>query len=190
MRMEEAGLSKKTISEAMLDRMSKMTSEDRKKNALAANKARRGTKVSLSEARRRAEALQKIGQISDLEQKFLDKLAHRFECVPQYAFSKYNIDIAIPTQKIAIEVQGGTWHSSRRKVVQDANKLACLSRGGWLVIYIFEWDLRNIDSLISRLNKLCGNPFAVDEVQVIWSTPENDVSELKHHQMPLPLSLA
>ena len=51
--------------------------------------------------------------------------------VPQYAVSKYNIDIAFPGARLAIEVDGGQWHQTERKRASDKPKTAYLIAQGW-----------------------------------------------------------
>jgi hypothetical protein len=53
-----------------------------------------------------------------------------------YQFDRFLIDLAFPHVKLAIEVDGGNWHTSPRKAKQDLRKTALLERDGWLVLHI------------------------------------------------------
>ena len=65
--------------------------------------------------------------------------------------SGFVIDFAILDQKIAIEVDGTHWHSSKEAKKRDRFKDYMLKREGWKVIRIKEEELNNLDSLLSSI---------------------------------------
>ena len=60
------------------------------------------------------------------------------EVVPQYPVvvegHGYRIDFAIPEAMVAIEYDGGDWHSTPEQVASDAVRQARLERAGWRVL--------------------------------------------------------
>jgi very-short-patch-repair endonuclease len=53
--------------------------------------------------------------------------------IPQYAFDVYNIDLAFPEQKVAVEVDS-CWHNRPSKVAGDKKKESVLKAAGWIVV--------------------------------------------------------
>jgi len=61
-------------------------------------------------------------------------------CIPQFAVDIFNIDLAIPDRKLAIEVDGGNWHHNHpRKLAQDKTKTEYLESVGWTVLRFSNW---------------------------------------------------
>jgi very-short-patch-repair endonuclease len=50
---------------------------------------------------------------------------------------RFNIDVAIPHLKLAIEVQGGHWHTSPRHVEQERRKSEHLQANGWSLVELW-----------------------------------------------------
>jgi very-short-patch-repair endonuclease len=71
------------------------------------------------------------------------------EVVPLYAFGIFNLDFAIPDSKIAIEINGGNWHTSHRKRKQDMAKLKVLNSAGWYLIS-FDTHRKQINQVIQN----------------------------------------
>lgn len=59
------------------------------------------------------------------------------EVTCQLAVDIYNIDIAIPSLMLAIEINGGNWHTAKRKAAADQKKRQYLESHGWHVIYLW-----------------------------------------------------
>jgi DNA-binding response OmpR family regulator/very-short-patch-repair endonuclease/transcription elongation factor Elf1 len=53
--------------------------------------------------------------------------------VPQYSVGHYRLDFAIPTSKVAIELDGHEFHSSKRQRTYDAKRDRYLQEQGWRV---------------------------------------------------------
>jgi len=65
--------------------------------------------------------------------------------------SGFVIDFVIPEKKIAIEVDGTHWHSSKEAKKRDRFKDYQLKREGWEVIRVKEEGIDNLDSLFSSI---------------------------------------
>lgn len=66
--------------------------------------------------------------------------------------TRFVIDFALLKERIAIEVDGAHWHSSKKAKKRDRFKDYQLRREGWKVIRIKEKDIDNLDSLLSSIN--------------------------------------
>ncbi|QEL01580.1 hypothetical protein FKG96_12435 [Olivibacter sp. LS-1] len=86
---------------------------------------------------------------------------------PEFYFSverQYRIDYAIPTHKIAIEVDGGIWmkgnsgHSSGTGIKRDMEKSNLLQAMGWWLIRIEPSSLISTDS-INHLKRIMNFPY-------------------------------
>ena len=72
--------------------------------------------------------------------------------VSQYPIrSGFIIDFVLLKGKIAIEVDGAYWHSSKEAKKRDRFKDYQLKREGWKVIRIKEEEMDNLDSLLSSI---------------------------------------
>jgi len=73
------------------------------------------------------------------------------EYIPQYpTHSGFVLDFAIIDKKIAIEVDGKKWHSSKKAIRRDRFKDYQLKREGWRVIRIKEGEISK-DFLVRRV---------------------------------------
>lgn len=87
--------------------------------------------LSSDEARRRmAKSRQSNANLSALQMAAL-ALARELglDAVPEYAVEFYNIDLAFPGQMVAIELNGGNWHTEAKDGERDAALIAL----GWTV---------------------------------------------------------
>jgi very-short-patch-repair endonuclease len=139
--LDRYGIPRRTISESKALQTGRLTYEER----LAATAASRLV-INAPGGKphdwlvKRALGVQRAGRMSPYEATVFTWAAQFLGYMPvaQYAIDKYNVDIAIPACRIAIEVQGGLWHTrhSPRKTAQDEAKRAVLKLAGWTVIYI------------------------------------------------------
>jgi len=56
------------------------------------------------------------------------------DIVPQYEVGTFRVDFALPEQKIAVEVDGHEFHSSREQRTKDAQRERVIERGGWRIV--------------------------------------------------------
>lgn len=72
--------------------------------------------------------------------------------IPVYAIDKYNIDLAFPDQRIAVEYNGGNWHNTPQKMAEDQVKSAFLAEHGWtLLVFPRLLKRRRVDSGNARI---------------------------------------
>ena len=88
--------------------------------------------------------------LTSLEQEARDVIEELdIEYVSQYPIhSGFVIDFAVLNQKIAIEVDGARWHSSKAAKKRDMFKNYQLGREGWLVIRLDEKEREKWKSLL------------------------------------------
>lgn len=132
-RLLDAGIKPRNQSEAGFVYNSRLTSEQRKANAMAANQALRelgqSDRMRFCLAKSREKSLKQCG-VGEFE--FMSMLKnHGIKCVHQKAVGPYNIDIACPS--VAVEISICTNKFPR---AGDAKKIKDLLDLGWNVIYI------------------------------------------------------
>lgn len=72
---------------------------------------------------------------SPMEVAFFEAAVHRIrEVIPQYIFGDFRLDFAIPTAKLAIEIDGHDYHSSKGQRQADASRDRTLIKAGWTPI--------------------------------------------------------
>lgn len=136
-RLSEANVKLRSQSEQSYISAAKQSPEERKARASAAHAAVRGSKKSLKSLEQAAIRRQIACKSTDKENKWWQHLADAgIVCVKQYAVGKYNIDLAVPDARLAIEVKSG-WSASGRKGAQEEAKRLGLKALGWHVIDLF-----------------------------------------------------
>lgn len=130
------GIQLRSGSEANKVRFSKTSEEERKAITMKANKAMRGRKMSVESKTRRAFTNSERAVMSLHEKTFAIELirADVYDFVFSYPVHIFNVDFALPAHKIAVEVDGGNWHSTERKQAQDMKKEDYLTSEGWTVL--------------------------------------------------------
>lgn len=129
-----AGITPRNGHEAGLIRASRLTPLERKRQALAANAAKRG-KVEPEEQRERVALAREANGagIGPTERIILQWLTDAgIEAKPQKAIGRFNADLAIDS--LAVEVLGGGWHSSKKA---HPRRTAYLLDHGWRVLFLW-----------------------------------------------------
>ncbi len=133
--MDDYRIPHRTVGEDTKRRLDNMTPDERKQITKAANAAMRGRKQPPEERAKRARTLQDICKMSKPEMAMLRALrSASLEPVPQYAVHIFNIDLAFPAQKVAVEVDGGNWHHSATHLRCQENKERYLRPRGWTIL--------------------------------------------------------
>lgn len=83
--------------------------------------------------------------------------AHDIQYVAQYPVTKYTIDLAFPTENLAVEADGVYWHSLDNVVEKDARKDEDLTQRGWTVLHFDGDQIRDsasdcVDTILEHLN--------------------------------------
>ncbi|MGH6628386.1 MAG: endonuclease domain-containing protein [Burkholderiales bacterium] len=84
-------------------------------------------------------------------QQLLHALA-KWNPVPELAIGPFNIDLAIPSLQVAIELDGGDWHFTGKTRQRDAVKESLLRSQGWLILRIN--GPGELDYLVTALNRI------------------------------------
>lgn len=159
-------------SESMVVRMGNMTEEERKKNALAANEAKRGSKNTPEMLHKRA--LAKKRRIGMFEQEFIDAITDSgIPVSPQEPFLSYNLDIGCGD--IAVEI-----HTQTASPLHPhfAKKLMNCINAGKSMIYVWidpqhiHLTGRCYEQVISILKQFRMNPPSRSQYWVVKGTGE------------------
>jgi len=98
------------------------------------------------------------GFMSSLEKKVkdvLDTMGLNYEC--QYPISKYFVDFALVSDKIAIEADGDYWHQDKKR---DRKRQKDIEKNGWVVIRFSESDIKKEAipmGMMSEINRVVNN---------------------------------
>jgi very-short-patch-repair endonuclease len=172
--LEEAGAEPRSSSDANRIRMAKLTADERRANTTAANTAIRRMPArpddwqeSIARGRERVEY---GGRTSPGTEYLSSKLTEReIDHVREKAIGRYNVDIAISSANVAVEVLGGNWHGSKPI---HARRTPYILNEGWHLLFI--WDVKRcqvdagaLDYLITYLEFTSRNPTAGREYRVI-----------------------
>lgn len=176
-RLINSGIVPRGRSESMYLRMSQTDIESRRKLALGANLARRGSKATESELLNKAVAYQKsMHKVGEYELDFVQSLSELgFNAIPQMAFLKYNFDIGIGN--IAVEIHQCTCNPANMPYTRQ--RIEQVAKHGINTIYIWVKrcgvDIHACTNHIARLIQFIqSNPSVVGEYWVIRGSGELD----------------
>jgi len=65
---------------------------------------------------------------------YLGLLQHRLHATPQYRLGRYRIDLAFPSQMVAIECDGKDFHTSPKQKAHDKKRDIFMQEKGWKVL--------------------------------------------------------
>jgi len=138
-RLMAAGITLRTNSEACSIRMSRMSIENRHAITANAHIAAKGRHASIEELEARAIVRQNsCSTQSPTERKFINLIRKKGIIVtPQKACGKYNIDIAIESDSVAVEIYGGSWHANGRAAFRDKQRIPYLLDAGWHLVIVW-----------------------------------------------------
>ena len=170
--LREHGVHIRDRSESMFVRMSQMTPEERKANAMAAHAAKRG--VSNSEDSLYRIAQHKKKRVGVFEKDFCEKLEEAGITVfPQEPFLRYNLDIGCGD--IAVEIHTQKACPLNKRYV---NKIVNCLEGGKSMLYVWisprnlvvdDLCYQNVVSIVQEFRR---NPPARSKYWVVRSTGE------------------
>lgn len=138
------GIPTRSGSEANLIRFSNNTREENLAMTAKAHAAVRGSKRSKEGLEKRA-LNNEYHPMSKWELWFAKWLleANITGFKHNYALSIYNVDFAFPDHKIAIEIDGGNWHTTPKKQEDDKRKENFMTSQGWVTYRVSSHGWKN-----------------------------------------------
>ena len=126
-----------------------------------AHRAAKGYRRSDDALINRALSVQEKAKLSKLEKFILEYFNNNgLFPIPLYAIYKFNIDLAFPEHKLAVEIHGGNFHTTPKKIKQDMAKEEYLKSIGWNIVVIEQGKIRMNST---KMHQLLSN--AVSEVK-------------------------
>jgi len=164
-RLLDNGIIPRNGSQANIIRMGRLSDSERQQLSAAAHTAIKGSCRPIAELEARAITRQNnLSTQSPTERKFIKLLRKRgFEATPQKACGKYNIDIALESEGIAVEIYGGSWHANGRAAFRDKERIPYLLNTGWHLIIIwvdntrYPLTIKAVNYIITLSKRLCLN---------------------------------
>jgi len=150
------GISLRSTSEVANLAMERKSYEERLRNTAASRAIIKGRSQTAEHRRKIAMTKQNRANLSRYEAELLvaiNKIG--FHPVMHLAVDIFNIDLAFPSVKLAIEIDGGCWHNTPKKRQQDNRKQIVLKREGWKILHIStrrkDWIIPAIEIIMSHL---------------------------------------
>lgn len=173
--IREADIEPRGRSAAMLERMSRTTKEERQNLTSAAHKAVRGRKATVEEREKRAKTVElTLSRAVPIESKLADWLIERgISVTQQRAVGKYNLDIAIDADSVAVEIFGGGWHSSGTHRATFHERTKYLLDLGWNVLIMwvdgrrYPLDINGCDQVVAFAEECRWSPSPRGKYRVI-----------------------
>lgn len=160
-------------SEAGKVRASRMTAEDRERQAAAAHVAAKGRVKTFEEQCMAARTRERIGLIKSPYESILREmlLARGIETIPQVAVGPYNCDLG--AAPIAVEIFGGGWHRYGTHLRIIEKRFRYVLHAGWFILALFvdrysPLDDATADYIASYIQRIRSDPPARREYRVIW----------------------
>jgi len=156
-------------------RASRMTPEERRRQALAANASVRGSRKSL-EFRCKVARGRERGQrnVSPTDRDCAGMLAALgYTSTLSKAVGPYNVDVALDAAPVAVEIFGGCWHSGGSHAVRHRKRFDYLIDAGWFPIIIWvtgQYPLQAsaIDKVVALAELVRSGKAKRRKEQVIW----------------------
>ncbi len=137
-RLKRAGRIARSGSEANLIRMSRLSSDERKLLASAANQSVRGTRQSFELLCKKALGRERSVTPNATEQLMASMLNEAgFETQFEKAIGPYNVDVAMTGPRIAVEIFGGRWHAYGRHATRFRKRSDYLVDAGWACVCVW-----------------------------------------------------
>lgn len=149
------GLKLHTMSEVLLRRNASLGPAERLRRVSAAHDAIRGKTRPDQELIKRARTIQDIREPTPIEALMIGLIEARgFDCVPQKAVGRYNVDIAIEESRVAVEIFGGHWHAGGRHARRHRQRCDYILDSRWALIIVwvtrdYPIDVGAVDQIIT-----------------------------------------
>jgi very-short-patch-repair endonuclease len=174
-RMLAAGITPRNQSEAETLKWAGMIGPERAAQVAAAQIARRGQRDTIATKETRAKSNERtLIRATPVELALVDRLRHNgLHITPQKAIGVYNIDVALESPRIAVEIFGGNFHASGSHAAAFHERVKYLLNCGWSVVIVWV-DARRYplsiacdDYIIALAQSLGGNPPTRGQYRVI-----------------------
>jgi very-short-patch-repair endonuclease len=170
--LKDSGVKRRGGSEAGYVRMSRLSAQERSQLAAAAHAAIRGSTKTEQQLVNAALGRERAGATNASPgcDKLCMWLAERgVEYIREKAVGKYNLDIALTNEAVAVEVLGGNWHAGKRI---HATRTPYILNQGWHIVFV--WNVQNFpvdpgaaDHIVAYAQQASRNPAPVGEYRVI-----------------------
>jgi hypothetical protein len=147
--LHKHGITPRGRSDAMFLRMAQTTAEDRQRLTEAAHAATRGRPQPKDRCIRMAEGRERTKSHASVDAIMLAGAvaSFGFPVTVEKAFGTYNLDIAFDELPIAVEIQGGHWHSYGRHGARIRERREYILSSGWHLIEIWRFSSRRSRSV-------------------------------------------
>jgi very-short-patch-repair endonuclease len=171
------GIAPRTLSQAMTVRMSKLSFAERCAITEASHAVARTREHSIAERTQRAITRERLGLgISENEIVLANMLRERgiTNIIPQKAVGVYNIDIAIESPRIAVEIFGGNWHNTPHHIRLHRKRIPYILNEGWNIVIVltdkrtYPLTVGATDYIISLIQEFSFNKTPISQYRVIW----------------------
>lgn len=101
------------------------------------------------------------GHTTQIEKLIKDELIRRrLKFETQYRVLNYWVDFAFPNIKLAVECDGGRWHSTEEQILKDKKRDKILTNMGWIVLRFKEKDIiNNTKGVVNKIGELINQYF-------------------------------
>lgn len=169
-RLKEAGVERRTMSEAAKVHRESLSPSDRKAQVKAANRAARMRRVPEIQRLRHALTVERQGQPGSEGERLLSDLLRERGQQPiiERAIGPYNVDLAM--LPIAVEVLGGGFHGVKAR---HRERTPYILDAGWHLVMVWNHEGRSAltagaaDYLVAFLEQVRRNPPATCQYRVI-----------------------
>lgn len=172
LRLEEAGVPIRGISEALRAYHARVTPAERRTKVQPAHEGRRRRPITEEGYERRARTREaNPAPMSNHEAQFAAWLSERnVAYVREKAVGRYSVDFAVGS--IAVEILGGNWHSRASKRSRHDRRTPYILDKGWNILFV--WAASNYpmtsavaDYLVAFIDEMSRNPPAVRQYRVV-----------------------
>lgn len=153
----------------------KATPEDRMQRAQAAHAAVRGKPHTAEHRRKIALGRHAVpSNVSRTEGQLADALrAAGLAVEAQWPVGPYNLDLAVPSDRVSVEVFGGQWHLTGTHALRLGKRHEHLIGAGWRVIYVWcttghPLTAAGAENLVALVKLFCDDPSTGGKYRVIW----------------------
>ncbi len=174
-RLIKAGIAPRGRSAGMKARWSNATEVERNAMLVPAHAAVRGTTISDDIKARQAAGKQRaLSHVSPLDIMLLNDLKSAgLTVTPQKAIHIYNIDMAVESPPVAVELFGGGWHTSGGHGLTFHKRTKYLLDSGWNVVIVwidkrrYPLGVGCVEYIVALAKSLCLNPPDRSQYRVI-----------------------